>query len=297
MDTNFGIRVWELGNEPETYRTHWKGKATDYAEFVTKASSKIKAADPQALIVVPDVASGNHVVPWLEAALDAERMQGSPTFKQKGTPYSIGPAVDVVSFHNYEGLDTFFSGQDMTVCRAFQRVRDVFEEWENRAPGFEYPRKQEYWHTEGNFDFVGAMSAERRAAWRFQFFTRAFAAGIRKVVVMDASPPEQIAVKNYIQVLPQPFPMLPASDQIEIIDGKAVAFLHVDGDVEEERRVWIVWAQANTGDATIELPIISDQVQIVTMDGQRETKQTSQRRIRLQLHGDSKMPAPLRVVD
>ncbi|TWT82819.1 hypothetical protein CA13_42820 [Planctomycetes bacterium CA13] len=296
-DTSYGIRAWELDNEPEAYRTHWKGQAADYAEFVAKASSRIKAADPQALIVAPGVASGDHVVPWLESTLDVEGKNGSPTFKQNGNSYSIGPAVDVVSFHNYEGLDTFFSGHDMTVGRAFQKVRGVFEKWEDRSLGYEYSRKKEYWHTEGNFDFVGALSEERRAAWRFQFFTRAFAAGIRKVVVMDASPLEQIAVKAYVEVLPRPFPMLAASDQIEVVDGSAVAFQCLDGDGVEAGRVWIVWAQADTGDAMIDLPVIGDHVQIVSVGGQREMKPASQGRVRLLLGGDPKMPAPVLVVD
>ncbi|TWU28752.1 glycoside hydrolase 5 family protein [Novipirellula artificiosorum] len=295
--TSYGVRAWELDNEPDAYRTHWKDQAADYAEFVTKASLRIKAADPEAVTMAPGAASGGHLVPWLEAALDAEGLHGSPAFKQNGKPYSIGPSVDVVSFHNYEGLDTFLSGQDMTVVRAFQKVRDVFENWESRSAGFEYPRKQEYWHTEGNFDFVGALSKERRAAWRFQFFTRAFAAGIRKVVVMDASPLEQIAVKNYIEMLPQPFPMLPATDQIAMIQGKAVAFQHLGGDVSNAGQVWVVWAEADSGDAVVEIPVVGDHVEVVGVDGHRETRQVLQGRVRLQLRGDPKMPAPILVIN
>lgn len=295
--TSYGVRAWELDNEPESYRTNWKGQAADYAEFVTKASFRIKQADPQALILAPAMAGGGHGDPWLEAALDAERRQGSAAFRQQGVPYSIGPSTDVVSFHIYEGLDTFFSGRDMTVTRAFQHVRAVFETWENRSPGFEYPRKQEYWHTEGNFDFVGVLSKPRRAAWRFQFFTRAFAAGIRKVVVMDASPPEQIAVRSYLEVLPNPFPMLPASEEVELVTGSAVAFRHPDGSEPNEGQVWIVWAQADTGDAEITLPVYHARIELVHVNGQREKIPSRDGQVRIQLTGDSKMPAPILVVD
>lgn len=40
---DYGVRAWELDNEPESYRTNWKGQAADYAEFVTKASARIKS--------------------------------------------------------------------------------------------------------------------------------------------------------------------------------------------------------------------------------------------------------------
>ena len=28
-----GVGAWELDNEPESYRAHWKGQARDYAEY------------------------------------------------------------------------------------------------------------------------------------------------------------------------------------------------------------------------------------------------------------------------
>ena len=74
---SYGVRAWELDNEPEMYRTHWKGQAADYAEFATLAAQRIKAVDPNALIVAPGLASGKHGLRWLEAALDPAAMAGS----------------------------------------------------------------------------------------------------------------------------------------------------------------------------------------------------------------------------
>src|SRR5580698_1311879 len=48
---SFGVRAWEIDNEPDSYRTHWDGQAADYAEFVTKVSRAIKRVDPSALIL------------------------------------------------------------------------------------------------------------------------------------------------------------------------------------------------------------------------------------------------------
>ena len=293
----YGVRAWELDNEPESYRTNWKGQAADYAEFVTLASAAIKQVDPQALILAPAVASGAHAIAWLEGALNAQALAGSTVFQGRGRPYSIGPVTDVVTFHNYEGLNTFFAGEDYPVTRAFQEVRRTFEDWETGAPGFAYARKQEYWHTEGNFDFVGLMSERRRAAWRWQFFTRAFAAGIRKVTVMDAKPLEQTAVRVYLEALPDPFPMHPATDAISIIQGQAHAFRHENGAGSESGRVWVIWAAVDTGDAVVALPVIGETVEVIDIGGRRRNLPAEQGRIEVRLPGDAKMPPPLLVID
>ena len=130
----YGVRAWELDNEPESYRTHWKDQAADYAEFVTRAAPRIKAADPQAVIVVPGLAAGKHGLQWLEATLDASAMAGSPAFRAQAKSFSIGPVTDVVSFHDYEGLDSAFAGEPRTVVQVFEDVRAVFEKWDTARP-------------------------------------------------------------------------------------------------------------------------------------------------------------------
>jgi hypothetical protein len=293
----YGVRAWELDNEPESYRTHWKGQAADYAEFVTLAAAQIKAADRQAVIVAPGMASGKHGLKWLEATLDAAAMAGSPAFRAQGKSHSIGPAIDVVSIHNYEGLDSFFSGGPRTIGQVLDDVSAVFEKWEQRSPAFTYTRKQDYWHTEGNFDFVGILSAERRAAWRFQFFTRAFAAGIRKVNVMDASPSEQKAVRAYVDALPNPFPMLAASNEVTVVQGRIAAFRHPESDQPDASQVWVIWPLADTGDAMVEVPVQRSQALVVSVDGQSRSVTARDGRVRLDLKGDSKMAPAVLVID
>jgi hypothetical protein len=293
----YGVRAWELDNEPDGYLTHWKDQAADYAEFVTKVAAALRQADPQAVILGPSVMSGGKAIAWIEAALDAQAMHGSPEFRKRGQPYSIGPALDVVSFHIYEGLNAALPGRERTVEVVFSDIRRVFEEWEQRAPGFAYPRKQEYWHTEGNFDFLGILSRERRAAWRIQFFTRAFAAGIRKVIVMDASPPEQAAVRAYLQALPQPFPIQRADAQITALGGRPLAFCHQDHTNSDAGRVWILWAAAGTGDAEVEVPCIQEQITTVLVDGTETVMTRANGRLRIHLRGDSKMAAPVLLID
>ena len=293
----YGVRAWELDNEPEMYRTHWKGQAADYGEFATLAAAQIKTADPQAVIVAPALASGKHGLHWLEASLDATSLAGSPAFRAQCKPYSIGPVADIVSIHDYEGLDSAFAGGSRTIAQVFDDVQAVFEKWEQRVPGFTYPRKQNYWHTEGNFDFIGALSAERRAAWRMQFFTRAFAAGLRKVCVMDASKTEQAAVRAYVKALPWPFPMKPADADLKVLRGRVTAFRHLDGATAEAGQVWVLWAVADTGDAQVEVPVIRERVTLVNVNGSETVAHAPGKRLTVELKGDRKMAPPAIVID
>lgn len=293
----YGVRAWELDNEPNGYLTCWKNQGADYAEFVTKAAAAIRQVDTQAVIIGPAANIGSQSLAWIESTLDAQALRGSPEFRRHGQAYSIGPILDVVSFHSYEGLDTAFAGEDRTVEVAFSEVRAVFERWLDRAAGFTYPRKEDYWHTEGNFDFLGVLSRERRAAWRVQFLTRAFAAGIRKAMVMDASRPEQTAVRTYIRVLPNPFPMQRANDRVRTLNGTPVVFCHPDNANAEAGRVWVLWATAGSGDADVEVPALRAQVESVLIDGTESSIAVTNGQLRIHLRGETKMAPPVLLID
>ena len=293
----YGVRAWELDNEPESYLTSWKGQAGDYAEFVTEVAARIKQADPVAVVLAPALAGGGDGLSWLEETIEAKRLAGSPSFRQRGMPYSIGKAVDVVSFHCYEGLETAFSSQDRTVEVDFLEVRRRFESGEQQPEPFGYGRKTDYWHTEGNYDFLGVMSARRRAAWRVQFMTRGFAAGIRKLAVMDPSVPEQLAVKTYIRTLPDPFPIGPATAELRVPRGRAVAYKHTDRTGPETGQVWVVWAVAGAGSAAVEIPTQRTMVRVLGVDGSSQTVPAANGRVWVELGGDAKMAPPVLVVD
>jgi len=292
----FGVRAWELDNEPESYRTCWKDQAGDYAEFATLATEQIKSADGKAMILLPAVAGGGNANSWVQAALGANPTDGSPTYRHRGRAFSIGPIAGGVSFHTYEGLETAFSRTDRTIENDFGDLRDLFEKSESRVSRLTYVRKREYWHTEGNFDFIGLFSAPRRAAWQIQFFTRAFAAGIRKVCVMDPSAPEQAAVKAYVATLPWPFPMRPADAEVKVLHG-AAAFRHLDGKDPDAGQVWVIWAIAGTGEAKVELPVIRGNLILINVDGAKSDVSASGGHVAINLQGDAKMAPPILVVD
>jgi hypothetical protein len=203
----------------------------------------------------------------------------------------------VVSFHIYEGLDSAFSGEDRDIELAFSEIQAVFEQAESSGSGFGFPRKREYWQTEGNFDFLGILSAPRRAAWRMQFMTRAFAAGVAKVCVMDASRDERAAVRTYIEALPNPFPMRRMSSQADVLSGRATVFWHADPPAPEPGGVWALWAEAGAGDATVSIPIARGEAIIRQVDGASQVVHAVNGRAIIFLRGDAKMAPPVLVID
>ena len=87
----YGIRAWELDNEPESYLTHWEDQASDYAEFATKVSARIKQVDPRALILVPATAGRHNAWLWTRAALSAEGTNGSADSAAPGSLFDRPP--------------------------------------------------------------------------------------------------------------------------------------------------------------------------------------------------------------
>lgn len=294
----YGVRAWELDNEPNAYLTHWGDQAADYAEFATRSAARIRAADPRAVIVLPATTGGGDARDWVRAALGAPASDDVPAARRSAFDRdSIGPAADVVSFHNYEGADSAFAGGPRTIEVVLGEIRDAFESMEAGVPGQHYLRKRDYWHTEGNFDFIGALSEARRAAWRGQFFTRAFAAGMRKVCVMDAKGAEQAAVAAYVRVLPWPFPMRPAGDEATVVAGQATVFVHDDGDADDAGRVWVAWAVAGAGSARVDVPVRHKRVALVDVAGKTTVVEARGQRVEIGLTGDAKMAPPVLIVD
>jgi hypothetical protein len=294
---SFGVRAWELDNEPGSYRTHWEVQAADYAEFVTKVSRAIKHIDPSALVMAPAMPVSKSSLAWIAAALDPQSGSSSPALHNRSQGWSIGPEIDVVSFHIYEGLDSAFAGEDRDIELAFDEIQAVFQRAESNSPGFTFARKREYWHTEGNFDFLGILSAPRRAAWRMQFMTRAFAAGVAKVCVMDPSRAEQAAIRTYMEALPNPFPMQRMSNQADVLSGRATVFWHPDPSPPGTGGVWVLWAEAGTGDATVSIPVQQSEAIILQVDGASQGARAANGRVTIHLRGDAKMAPPILLID
>lgn len=82
-----GVRYWEVWNEPD-YDLFWRGSIDDYYRLLEVAYKSIKAADPEATVLLGGLAFYDKP-DWFPALLD--RLAGSP-----------GPApFDVASLHHY----------------------------------------------------------------------------------------------------------------------------------------------------------------------------------------------------
>jgi hypothetical protein len=127
--------------------------------------------------------------------------------------------------------------------------------------------------------------------------TRAFAAGVRKVCVMDAAPKEQVAVTGYVAALPDPFPMIREAEVNLVKQGSAVVFRHPDGPGPNAGQVWVAWAEAGQGNALLELPVRQASVRVWHVKGWSRRVPTSGGRVRLVLSGDQKMAPPILVID
>ena len=270
----YGVRTWIMDNEPDSYQTNWDGLADDYAEFVVKSSAAIKAVDPTALIVATEHAEGEEEMSWTTAVLQAGTQEASPTYLANGIDYVAGPAVDVPSFHSYEILggifgNAFLDGDDISaqqLLKGARRTKAKWQEFENQ-PGHEYAPKTELWHTEGGFGFI-ADDPEGKKHWIIQWLTQAFAAGVTKATIMDASPEQARAVRTMTCLLPDPFPMVDVTAAVGANPAATFVFRatrNTDGGA-----TYVAWARTGEGNIfppQVSLPVNSDDVKIVTWDG------------------------------
>jgi hypothetical protein len=116
---------------------------------------------------------------------------------------------------------------------------------------------------------------------------------------MDASLPEQVAVRTYIETLPNPFPMQRMSNKVDTVSGHATIFWHRDqpNPAAPPANVWVLWADAGTGDATVSIPVTHPQVIARQIDGASETNRAENGRITVHLRGEAKMAPPVFIVD
>ncbi len=130
-----------------------------------------------------------------------------------------------------------------------------------------------------------------------QFFTRAFAAGIRKVCVMDASKLERVAVKAYVEALPWPFPMERSDRLVKVESGQVVVYRHLDGRTSEDGEVWVLWPVPGRGEAIVRVPVTQSLVVVAQVDGTIRQQEATNGIVSLTLPGDAKMAPPILILD
>jgi xylan 1,4-beta-xylosidase len=61
---HYGIRYWEVWNEPDLGKLFWAGTPQQYFDLYGKIARAVKAADPQALVGGPAIAKPNDTTPY-----------------------------------------------------------------------------------------------------------------------------------------------------------------------------------------------------------------------------------------
>jgi xylan 1,4-beta-xylosidase len=75
---HYGIRYWEIWNEPDLGKVFWAGTAQQYFELYGKLARAVKKADPRALVGGPAIARPNDDTPYRDAFLEYVRTEHLP---------------------------------------------------------------------------------------------------------------------------------------------------------------------------------------------------------------------------
>ena len=88
-----------------------------------------------------------------------------------------------------------------------------------------------------------------------------------------------------------------AVKDVQVLQGTALAFRHSDGADPRDGQVWIIWPAADTGDATVRVPVRQAEVEVISVTGQSSRLRASDGWVQIPLPGDAKMAPGVLVVD
>ena len=74
----YGIRYWEIWNEPDLGKVFWSGTAQQYYDLYSRLARAVKEADPDALVGGPAIARPNDASPYRDAFLRYVRKTHTP---------------------------------------------------------------------------------------------------------------------------------------------------------------------------------------------------------------------------
>jgi len=127
---HYGIRYWEVWNEPDLGRLFWGGTPSQFYSLYALLARAIKRADPQALVGAPALAAPHDTSPYREGFLRYVRAHGVP--------------LDFFSWHWYatdsqDPLDFVRIAREVRArldAYGFTSTLSVLDEWNY---GLDYP--------------------------------------------------------------------------------------------------------------------------------------------------------------
>jgi hypothetical protein len=119
----YGIRYWEVWNEPDLGKLFWGGSPGQYFQLYEKIARAVKQADRRALVGGPAIAGPNGPSPYIEGFLEYVRARKAP--------------LDFYSWHWYatdsnDPLDVVRIGKEMRArldAHGFRKALSVLDEW------------------------------------------------------------------------------------------------------------------------------------------------------------------------
>jgi xylan 1,4-beta-xylosidase len=75
---HYGIRYWEVWNEPDLGKVFWAGTAEQYFSLYSKIAQAVKQADPTARVGGPAIARPNDTSPYRDAFMEYVHKTGTP---------------------------------------------------------------------------------------------------------------------------------------------------------------------------------------------------------------------------
>ncbi|HEY6924386.1 MAG TPA: glycosyl hydrolase [Steroidobacteraceae bacterium] len=75
---HYGIRYWEVWNEPDLGKLFWSGTEQQYFELYRRIAQRVKEADPRAMVGAPAIARPNDNTPYRDEFLRQVRSTHTP---------------------------------------------------------------------------------------------------------------------------------------------------------------------------------------------------------------------------
>jgi len=301
----YGVSRWEFENEPAciAWWGSWGRVPKDFAEFVSRVSTRVRAIDPHIQLAGPSLAQtddpcaqgGLDGLAFLRQTLDARQSEWqSSTYTESRTHPAMGPYVDAISWH-FDNVNL----HDGSVPGRAATLRKLVDSYARQRS---YPTRagMPLWFSEGSALAYNTDAANFATA-QVQLMTMLLAAG---VATMNLEPGTQIndaawsstpmygAQKTLTTFLPRAFEV--RVDRT-VDPARVAGYLRTDPRTLNRTRV--LWAHGSTTpgpEFTVRVPVRTATVTLVSStDWKPHTVFAKGGFITVTLHADDPSPVVL----
>ncbi|KUO63447.1 hypothetical protein APF79_06660 [bacterium BRH_c32] len=165
------IKTWELWNEPDIW-VYWRGTSEEFAKFVKIGSKAVRAADPEAKVVLGGLA---HRVEF---------------YRELFRDHGISPYVDIINCHNY--FETWSGYPIENITSYINELHDIVQRYGNNQPIWMAEVGYSTWRMEGS-----KISADYNAYYDYEHTPEYQAVQIFKTLTLAVSTEKLSAITWY----------------------------------------------------------------------------------------------------